>query len=356
MITRPPIASYFDASHVEHEWRESLALGVRYVGHQLMVPDVNDYIVPTTHDERYVMFHRGAGYDIVSNVCLHRQARLLTGSGNSRVMTCKLHSWAYGMDGKLRSTPRFTGDPPGDLARRNLTEWNGLLFDGRPPDFDLHAEGLDEFLSFDGYFYAGTQSTSYDYNWKTFSEIYLDNYHVPAVHRGLNKYINIDDVSWGVGDDYSVQWVGLTRDITKAGSPAFADWQKAISRQHGGNLPKYGALWIYIYPNIMIEWYPHVKLISTVYPVGPEHCVNHVEYFYPRAMHDVDPDYFAVAERWQAELAEEDADACRLQSHGRRALFANGENENGPTDPLLEHGVEEFYRFLSPIYQNKGLL
>jgi hypothetical protein len=37
-------------------------------------------------------------------------------------------------------------------------------------------------------------------------------------------------------------------------------------------------------------------------------------------------------------------------------LFANGENENGPTDPLLEHGVEEFYRFLSPIYQHKGLL
>lgn len=326
--------------------------GVRYVGHELMVPSTDDYIVPAATQDRHILFNRGDHHEVVSNVCLHRQAQLLSGSGKAKRITCKLHCWGYGTDGTLRTTPHFTGQRPAEgLERRALSNWGGLLFEGRPPRLDLAAEGLSEMLSFDGYFYAGTDSTVYNYNWKTFAEIYLDDYHVFAIHPGLRRYIDLNDLAWSVGEDYSVQWAGMTKDIGRVGSPAFQAWHESLIRQFGTNLPRYGALWIYIYPNIMIEWYPHVTIISTIFPLAPQKCVNHMDYFYPRAVHDADLGYFDAAKEWLDEVAEEDAEACAQQERGRAALYKHGEEGGGPADPALEKGVEEFYRFLSPMYQ-----
>ena len=55
----------------------------------------------------------------------------------------------------------------------------------------------------------------------------------------------------------------------------------------GGEAPKHGDLPTY-YPNIMVEWYPHVLVISTI-PRGPEKCSNVVEFYYPRKSHSSNP-------------------------------------------------------------------
>lgn len=48
-----------------------------------------------------------------------------------------------------------------------------------------------------------------------------------------------------------------------------------------GKVPAHGAIWLVYYPNIMIEWYPHVLVISFIVPTGPLTCTNVVEFYYP---------------------------------------------------------------------------
>src|SRR5690606_36518329 len=108
----------------------------------------------------------------------------------------------------------------------------------------------------------------------------------------------------------------------------------------------YGAVWCFIYPNIMIEWYPEVLVVSTIYPKGPRHCTNHVEFYYPKEAYKKAAEYFLAEKQAYMETALEDEEACLLLDRGRETLFLAGEEEHGPVDSFLEAGVAKFYEFL----------
>ena len=97
----------------------------------------------------------------------------------------------------------------------------------------------------------------------------------------------------------------------------------------------------------MIEWYPDIIVVSTIYPKGADACINHVEFYYPKALHESMPHYFIAEKRAYMETAEEDEEACLLLEKGRRALFSTGEEEHGPIEPFLEAGVAHFYDWLA---------
>ncbi len=66
----------------------------------------------------------------------------------------------------------------------------------------------------------------YNFNWKTFIEVYLEDYHVGPFHPGLNKFVDCDELNWEFGQDYSVQTVGYKPSYEKAGSAIYKNWQK----------------------------------------------------------------------------------------------------------------------------------
>ena len=39
-----------------------------------------------------------------------------------------------------------------------------------------------------------------NYNWKTFIEVYLEDYHVAPFHPGLGSFVSCDDLSWDFAD------------------------------------------------------------------------------------------------------------------------------------------------------------
>ena len=41
-----------------------------------------------------------------SNVCRHRAHEVLSGAGNTRLITCPYHAWVYGSDGRLLGVPQ----------------------------------------------------------------------------------------------------------------------------------------------------------------------------------------------------------------------------------------------------------
>jgi phenylpropionate dioxygenase-like ring-hydroxylating dioxygenase large terminal subunit len=349
MSNQPSIPSYFS---LESQRREIQNLfnsedSIKYIGHELMVPNKNDYrVIPCTSD-RWTLFNNDGDTNLISNVCLHRQSKLLNGSGNKKIIGCKVHCWSYENTGKVKSTPFFKDPKVTELKSKKLSNWNGLLFDGRTPDLDLKAAGVDQYINFDGFFFHSSTTTEYNFNWKTFSEIYLENYHVFGMHPGLKDFVNPTDLEWVVGKDYSLQKVGINSALRmRSGTPKYAEWHKAISEAYPSELPRYGAIWIYIYPNIMIEWYPNVLVVSTIHPIEPQKCVNHVEFYYPKAMYEANPDYFRIEQEVYEETAIEDEEACLLLDAGRKSLFAEGGYEYGPVEPFLEMGVNEFYEYL----------
>ncbi len=40
-----------------------------------------------------------------------------------------------------------------------------------------------------------------NYNWKTFIEVYLEDYHVGPFHPGLGNFVTCDDLRWEFGQE-----------------------------------------------------------------------------------------------------------------------------------------------------------
>ncbi|HRF31786.1 MAG TPA: RHO alpha subunit C-terminal catalytic domain-containing protein, partial [Azonexus sp.] len=190
------------------------------------------------------------------------------------------------------------------------------------------------------------------YNWKTFIEVYLEDYHVVPYHPGLGNFVTCDDLTWQFGDWYSVQKVGIT-SLMKSGSAAYDKWQKVVREYYGdrGETPPQGAIWLTYYPNIMVEWYPHVLVVSTLIPQGPDKTMNVVEFYYPEEIVDFEREFIEAERAAYMETAIEDDDIGERMDRGRKALLAEGRSEVGPYQSPMEDGMQHFHEFYRRIMQ-----
>jgi choline monooxygenase len=184
-----------------------------------------------------------------------------------------------------------------------------------------------------------------DYNWKTFIEVYLEDYHVEPFHPGLGSFVTCSDLRWEFGTDYSVQTVGVNHALSKFGTPKYQKWQEQVLKFRNGVAPPYGAIWLTLYPNIMVEWYPHVLVVSTVWPNGPQKTKNVVEFYYPEEIVLFERE-FVEAERdaYMETCIEDDEIGLRMDT-GRRILMERGVNEVGPYQSPMEDGMQHFHEW-----------
>jgi phenylpropionate dioxygenase-like ring-hydroxylating dioxygenase large terminal subunit len=106
-----------------------------------------------------------------------------------------------------------------DLPRQELQHWNGMLFNGkRQVAKDLAKLGVAKELDFEGYQLNKVEAIEYGFNWKTFIEVYLEDYHVGPFHPGLGRFVTCDDLKWEFGDWHSVQTVGVNQRLGTPGS------------------------------------------------------------------------------------------------------------------------------------------
>ena len=194
--------------------------------------------------------------------------------------------------------------------------------------------------------YLNGQVEKYACNWKTFIEVYLEDYHVEPYHPGLGNFVNTNELRWEFGEWYNVQTVGVSHGLARPGTSVYAKWQEQLLRQTSGAVPQQGAIWMLYYPNVMLEWYPHVLVISTLHPTGPEQCVNVVEFYYPEEIALFEREFIEAEQAAYHETAVEDDEICTLMSEGRRALYEQGVNETGPYQSPMEDGMVHFHKFL----------
>lgn len=341
-----PVSAYFDEAVFRQEMELLYARGPHYVGHELLVPNPGDFHTLVQEQNGRMLVRTAAGVELLSNVCRHRQAIMFEGRGSAQNIVCPLHRWTYDLEGKLLGAPHFADNPCLNLGRSTLSNWRGLLFEG-PRDIarelaPLAAEGFD----FTGYQFDHVEIHQCAYNWKTFIEVYLEDYHVGPFHPGLGQFVTCDDLRWEFGDSYSVQTVGVNAALARPGTPRYKYWHEQVLRFNGGVAPAHGAIWLTIYPNIMVEWYPHVLVVSTLTPNGPQSTTNIVEFYYPEEIVLFERE-FAEAQRaaYMETCAEDDEIALRMDA-GRRALYRRGVTESGPYQSPMEDGMQHFHEWL----------
>lgn len=338
---------YFDPRIAEIEQKILFEQGPGYVGHELMVPEIGSYRSLEWMNHAKALVRNQNGVELLSNICRHRQAIMLKGSGKTSNIVCPLHRWTYDMSGKLLGAPHFPRNPCLDLGKTPLRSWNGMLFAGaRDPQVDFAQLGVLAELDFSGYMLDRVTIQEYPINWKTFIEVYLEDYHVVPFHPGLGQFVNTDDLKWEFGEWYSVQTVGVHQGLDKPGTAAYKRWHEAVLRYNNGQMPKYGAIWLTYYPNVMVEWYPNVLVISTIVPRTPESCANVVEFYYPEDIVLFERDFVEAEQAAYAETAVEDEEICVRMTEGRRALHLQGRNEFGPYQSPMEDGMIHFHEFL----------
>ncbi|MGE5470725.1 MAG: aromatic ring-hydroxylating oxygenase subunit alpha [Bacteroidota bacterium] len=358
-VSQLPVHWYFDEKIHELEKKLIFDAGPGYVGHQLMVPGAGDYRSLEWKDHGQLLLNGGdagpnAGIWQMSNVCRHRQAIMLQGSGQlTGNIVCPIHRWTYDTAGELIGAPHFPQNPCLNLNKSKLENWNGLLFKGpRSANADLGGMNVAGEFDFSGYKLDHVEMHECNYNWKTFIEVYLEDYHVVPFHPGLGNFVTCDDLTWQFGEWYSVQKVGIT-SLMKDGSAVYGRWQKAVREYYGdrGQTPPQGAVWLTYYPNVMVEWYPHVLVVSTVLPMGVHKTMNVVEFYYPEEIVDFEREFIEAERAAYMETAIEDDDIGERMDRGRLALLREGRNEVGPYQSPTEDGMQHFHEFYRRIMQ-----
>ncbi|HPU18984.1 MAG TPA: RHO alpha subunit C-terminal catalytic domain-containing protein, partial [Alicycliphilus sp.] len=99
------------------------------------------------------------------------------------------------------------------------------------------------------------------------------------------------------------------------------------------------------YPHIMVEWYPHVLTVSTLYPMGVDKTMNMVEFYYPEEIAAFEREFVEAQQAAYMETAIEDDEIGERMDAGRRALLARGDNQVGPYQSPMEDGMQHFHEW-----------
>ncbi len=367
---QPTVAAYFDEAAYQREQELIIRPGPRYLGHALSVPEVGDHHALLQEGEGRALVRTSDGIELISNVCRHRQAVMLRGRGNTRSnIVCPLHRWTYDLSGRLVGAPHFPDDPCLHLRNYPVQQWNGLLFEapsaaqgsaqaearphGRDVAADLARLHLPAELDFSGYVLDRVHLHECHYNWKSFIEVYLEDYHVGPFHPGLGNFVATDDLRWQMGPEFSLQTVGIAHHageaLGKPGSDVYKQWHEALLNHrrdaHDGVPPRHGAIWLTYHPTVMLEWYPHVLVVSTLYPRGPRKTLNLVEFFYPEEIVAFEREFVEAQQAAYMETCIEDDEIALRMDAGREALWRRGDDEVGPYQSPMEDGMQHFHEW-----------
>jgi choline monooxygenase len=341
-----PVSAYFDESLYRREQELLFARGPHYIGHELMVPEAGDFHVLPQEKNGRMLVREDQNIRLLSNVCRHRQAVIQQGRGNAKNIVCPLHRWTYDLSGELLGAPHFPDNPCLNLHSAPLANWRGLLFEGA---FNAAAElaGFDcpEF-DFSGYRFDRIEIHECAYNWKTFIEVYLEDYHVGPFHPGLGQFVTCEDLRWNFGERHSVQTVGVNKALSLPGTAKYKYWHEQVLKFSNGVPPKQGAIWLTIYPNIMLEWYPQVLVVSTLTPRGPRHTTNIIEFYYPEEIVLFEREFVEAEQAAYKETCAEDDEIALRMDAGREALLARGESDAGPYQSPMEDGMQHFHEWI----------
>ena len=301
---------------------------------------------------------------VYQNTCRHRGMILIDKPANIRgTIRCPYHSWCYGLDGALRSTPHV-GGPGQNLHSGIKRDELGLIeirshvfldvifvnVDGKADDFErTHAHLLNHWSEFaDQPLYSHSDSCftlQVNTNWKLAVENYCESYHLPWVHPGLNTVSRLED-------HYHLQ---EPMCYSGQGSTVFQKMQGA----DGQTLPDFNGLsskwdtaseYIALYPNCLLGVHKDHVFAIVLEPKGVDETHEHVALYY--ANQDAIGDSYSAmrkqgADFWHTVFVE-DIFVVEGMQKGRKGPFFDG----GKFSPVMDGPTYLFHQWVATQMQS----
>jgi choline monooxygenase len=264
-----PASSYFDPAIFHDEMSRIFSRTWQLIGHHGQVAQSGDYFTAELAGEPLLVARSVSGeLNGFYNVCRHRAGPPATGCGSRKLFRCGYHGWTYDLQGKLISAPEFEGQPGFDAADFSLTpvrteEWCNLIFaslDLPAPAIELQLSELEaQFRSFPFEKMKLLERRTYEMhcNWKTYIDNYLEGYHLPSVHPGLNREL-----------DYGAYTVEPHSTYVRQFSPMRgARAADGITRLYSEGLT---TDYFWTFPNWMLNCYPDNVQVNMICPLDAE--------------------------------------------------------------------------------------
>lgn len=210
------------------------------------------------------------------NVCRHHAAAVMTEpEGCATQMRCPYHGWTYSLEGDLKGTPDFSGVCNFDrsangLAPVEIKTWEKWVLvrvkAKQNSTLDNSSSSLAEFLGTDlihqiaaldlaNVHWLEQRRYVLNCNWKVFIDNYLDGgYHVPHLHKGLDSVLDYSSYTIENGAHFCLQSSPIVTP---------ADNHEVRAVRSG---PR--ALYYWLYPNFMMNYYEGVLDTNLVRPIA----------------------------------------------------------------------------------------
>ncbi|HAP00324.1 MAG TPA: choline monooxygenase [Bacteroidetes bacterium] len=206
----------------------------------------------------------------LSNVCTHRGNVVMKDKCNTQHFRCRYHGRQFELSGKFHSMPEFkevrnfpTEDD--DLKSLPVFNWKNFLFSSlngnvASEKFLNEMNAKLSWLPVEEFVYTTHLNQEFVVNahWALYCENYLEGFHIPFVHAGLNQVIDFSSYSTELFPYSSVQ-VGVAKEDEDCfdlppGSPDFGK--------------KIAAYYFFIFPNMMFNFYPWGLSLNIIEPVS----------------------------------------------------------------------------------------
>ncbi|WP_395334686.1 aromatic ring-hydroxylating dioxygenase subunit alpha [Novosphingobium sp. BL-8H] len=355
-----PNAHYVDQTVFEEEKRSVLFGNWAGVGFGKDVPEVGDAKpVDFLGMPLLLVRDRSGVVNVFQNTCRHRGMILVDQPTKIRgAIRCPYHSWCYGLDGALRTTPHIGG--PGqnthdeiDASELGLVKvpshvWRDVVFvniNGNMPPFEeVHADLLQRWSDFDQPQYHGGEGSSFklevNTNWKLAVENYCESYHLPWVHPALNTYSRLEDHrNIEHRAEYSGQITLVYRQLEDENGAKLPDFE---------GLPEYwneGAEYVSLFPNVLLGVQRDHVFALVLQPLSLEKTVEHVELYYaekPGESDEQDALRTENAKRWKV-VFEEDIFVVEGMQRGRHGQLFDG----GRFSPAMDGPTHIFHKWIA---------
>ena len=308
---------------------------------QLMAP--GNYVTSDIAGEPIVVV-RGDDGELRAffNVCRHHAAAVMTEpEGRANQLRCPYHGWTYSLKGELKGTPDFNDVCNFERSENGLVPlqvaiWEQWVFVRLAeqnaqslPDF-LTQQLVDEIqpLNVGELQWVERRHYSFDCNWKVFVDNYLDGgYHVPHLHKGLDSVLDYSNYMIQNGERHCLQWSPLVRDGAEVQTGAVRKGDRA--------------LYYWIYPNFMINWYDNAMDTNLVIPRGVDQTEVIFDFYFPDTSSEAMDHNRASIEVGQR-IQDEDVAICKSVQRGLRSRAY----EAGRLSVRREAGEHLFHRLL----------
>jgi len=290
------------------------------------------------------------------NVCMHHAAQVASGSGTCSEFVCPYHGWTYNLNGSLTKSTSMKGIKnfrPKNYGLKpiNLERLGNILFLNFDQNNNSNSLGIDSGSSaaassdptendhktssnntktntnstaaksfqdiinpftnqlqefdFDPTFsdlkFVKRKEYKINCNWKVFIDNFCDGgYHVPFAHKNLSRSLNLSTYKINVYDKVSIQTT-LSNDDSKSDSRV-----------------GHGAVYAYVYPNIMFNRYGPWLDINVVTPLSETESMISIEWYVRKEL-STDADFINECLKSSKLVQEEDVFLCETVMKGLKS-------------------------------------